>query len=47
MNESVKKELDIEIKGYGCDDDCEQYFEKANAEMGCGWDETDNTIPLC
>lgn len=38
-------ELDVEIKGYGCDDDCEQYFEKASGE-NCGWHETDNTCPI-
>jgi len=26
--ENKEKELEVEIKGYGCDDDCEQYFEK-------------------
>ena len=40
-----EKELEVEIKGYGCDDDCEQYFEKT-ASKDCGWKETDNTWPL-
>ena len=31
-----EKELEVEIKGYGCDDDCEQYFEKT-ASKDCGW----------
>lgn len=40
-----EKELEVEIKGYGCDDDCEQYFEKT-ASKDCGWKETDNTWSL-
>ena len=43
--ENKEKELEVEIKGYGCDDDCEQYFEKT-ASKNCGWKETDNTWPL-
>lgn len=39
------KEFEIEIKGYGCDDDCEEYFEKVSGNS-CGWQETDNTIPI-
>lgn len=45
MKELNNQELDIEIRGYGCDDDCEQYFEKTSSE-DCGWEETDNTIPI-
>ena len=41
-----EKELEVEIKGYGCDDDCEQYFEKT-ASKDCGWKETDNTCHWC
>lgn len=40
-----KDELNVEIKGYGCDDDCQEYFEKKTGER-CGWWPTDNTCPL-
>lgn len=41
------KELKIEVNGYGCDDDCDEYFEKKSASIDkCGWRETDNTNPL-
>ncbi|MBD5535890.1 MAG: hypothetical protein HDQ99_09595 [Lachnospiraceae bacterium] len=46
MAENRNNELDVEIKGYGCDDDCEQYFEKTSSVLNCGWQETDNTWPL-
>ena len=34
-----------EVKGYGCDDDCEQYFENTPT-LSCGWKQTDNTLPM-
>lgn len=37
--------VEVEIKGYGCDDDCQQYFEKT-VSLNCGWKDTDNTIPI-
>lgn len=43
--ENKEKELEVEIQGYGCDDDCQQYFERVVAE-DCGWHATDNTWPL-
>ena len=45
-NDTCKvEELDIEMKGYGCDDDCQEFFEKT-AGYNCGWKPTDNTSPL-
>ena len=37
--------VELEIKGYGCDDDCQQWFEKT-VKLNCGWKDTDNTCPI-
>ena len=30
-------ELHVQVKGYGCDDDCKEYFPKASAKKDhCG-----------
>lgn len=44
-NKQNNQELDIEIKGYGCDDDCQEFFAMAPG-YSCGWKPTDNTTPL-
>ena len=31
-----EKELEVEIKGYGCDDDCEQYLRKRHQKIVAG-----------
>ncbi len=34
-------ELRVQVKGYGCDDDCREYFPKASAKKDhCGWQKT-------
>lgn len=35
----VDKEVKAEVKGYGCDNDCKEYFP-STAAMKCGWDYT-------
>lgn len=45
MTSNKDNELNVEIKGYGCDDDCQQYFERVTSER-CGWWATDNTCPI-
>ncbi len=47
MEKQNDQELDIEVKGYGCDTDCREFFPMTEDEsMGCGWDDVDNTWPL-
>lgn len=53
MKVRPEEELKIDVNGYsnvnplGCDNDCQQYFEKVSAEIdNCGWYATDNTWPL-
>lgn len=37
--------VEVVIQGYGCGDDCQEWFEKT-ADLNCGWKDTDNTWPL-
>lgn len=37
--------VEVEIKGYSCEDDCQEYFE-LTSDLNCGWKDTDNTIPI-
>ena len=34
----IDTDLNVEVKGYGCDDDCDVWFSNANSS--CGWRET-------
>lgn len=33
----VDDEVNVEVKGYSCDDDCRVYFEKISNKLHCGW----------
>lgn len=47
VNPKQGKELKLNVNGYGCDDDCDEYYEKVSKDKdGCGWRKTDNTCPL-
>ncbi|NOJ73112.1 hypothetical protein [Paenibacillus alvei] len=38
-----KKELKLEVKGYGCYDDCHVYFAHETSIWECGWHDTAET----
>lgn len=34
----IGNEVEVVVKGYGCDDDCYEYFAKKSASIDhCGW----------
>ena len=40
----IENELIAEVKGYGCDDDCKEYFTKVSVAIdNCGWLPTPKT----
>ncbi|WP_172619637.1 hypothetical protein [Paenibacillus alvei] len=39
-------ELKLDVKGYGCWDDCRVYYADGAYERGCGWDNTAYNNPF-
>jgi hypothetical protein len=40
INPEKKEELKLDVKGYGCWDDCQVLVSNNPIELGCGWKKT-------
>lgn len=39
-HEGLNLDVDLDVKGHGCWDDCSVYYENASNEYECGWTTT-------
>jgi hypothetical protein len=41
-----REDLKLDVRGYGCWDDCNVYYANASNEYGCGWKKTAYNNPF-